>query len=136
MVDNIEKTVLNYILTDSNISLSVGTRVYLFTRPQGSRLPAITIQRVSGGPLAADDGEVGLSSVRMHIDSWGISYGDAKDLAGLVMVRLSATRDVTQSGITLKYAMHDKEKDFRENGANEFSYEYRVMQEYIIWHGV
>jgi hypothetical protein len=133
MADNIEKAVLNYLLADANIAASVSTRIHLFTRPQGSSLPAVVISHTTGGPLYADDGEVGLFNVRLQIDSWALSYGDAKDLASSVMTRLSAVRDVNQSGVTLKYIMHDKEKDFREG---DFSYEYKIMQEYIIVYGV
>jgi hypothetical protein len=134
VANNIEKALVNYVLAGVGIIALTSTRVYPFSRPQGSELPAITIERVSGGPLHADDGEVGLWSVHMQVDSWAIDYGSAKDIANQLQSRLSAIADVNQSGITFRYVMLDKEQDFREGGGSEATYEHRISQDYIIWY--
>jgi hypothetical protein len=135
MTANVETAVINYLLAGAAITTIVGTRVYPVARPQGSPLPAITVTRISGGPLYADDGEVGLDNARLQVDSWGTTYAAAKDLAMVVGDRLSAVRDVSQSGVTIRYAMLDAEQDLRESGADEYEYLFRTRQDYIVWTG-
>lgn len=133
MTANVETATIAYLLGDSAIGALINTRVYPLARPQGSALPAITLTRISGGPLYADDGEVGLLDARLQIDSYAVTYTAAKDLAAAVANRLSAVRDVVQSGVTLLYGMLDSEQDLRESGTDEFEYLYRVRQDFIIW---
>jgi hypothetical protein len=135
MTVNVETAVINYLLAGSAVAAIVGTRVYPVTRPQGSSLPAVTVTRISGGPLYADDGEVGLDNARLQVDSWGTTYAAAKDLAAAVGDRLSAVRDISQSGVTIRYAMLDTEQDLREPGTDDYEYLFRTRQDYIVWTG-
>lgn len=135
MTANVETAVIDYLLAASAITAIVGTRVHPVSRPQGSALPCVVVTRISGAPLYADDGEVGLQDARVQVDSWAISYGAAKDLAKTVTDRLSAARDVSQSGVTVRYAMLDTEQDGRESGSDDFEYLFRVRQDYTVWTG-
>jgi hypothetical protein len=128
-----EKAVISYLLADVATAAVVATRVYPLTRPQGSSLPAITVQCVTRLPGYADDGETGQTNLRLQVVSYGLTYASAKDLAVLVRSRLSAVRDVVQSGVTFRYIMLILEQDLREPGADEVQYLYKVVQDYTIW---
>ncbi len=133
MTVDVEIAVINYLLAAATVAAVVVDRIYPLARPQASMLPAATVRRISGGPLYADDGEVGLLDARLQIDSYATTYAAAKDLAKLVSDQLSAVRDVVQSGTTVLYAMLDSEQDLREGGSDEFEYLYRVRQDYRVW---
>ena len=102
-------------------------------RPQGEALPSVTLSRISGGPLYADDGEVGLLSARMQIDAWGETYTSAKTLARAVTERLSAVRDVVQGATNFMYVTLEDERDLSETGANRAEYLHRVSLDFIVW---
>lgn len=128
-----EEAIVAYLLADSTLSALVSTRVFPLSRLQGSALPAVTYQRISGAPLYADDGEVGLTEARLQVDTWAETYSTAKTAARAVIDRLSAVRDVTQSGVTFRYIMLDDERDFREEGSNAAQYLYRVSMDFLVW---
>src|SRR4030067_822710 len=90
MTANVETATIAYLLGDSAIGALINTRVYPLARPQGSALPAITLTRISGGPLYADDGEVGLLDARLQIDSYAVTYTAGKELGGAGAHRLLA----------------------------------------------
>src|SRR4030067_2432097 len=96
----VEAATIAYLLGDSAIGALINPRVYPLARPQGSAFPAIPLTRISGGPLYADDGEVGLLDARLQIDSYAVTYTAAKDLAAAVANRLSAGGAGGASGVT------------------------------------
>jgi hypothetical protein len=85
-----EEAIIARLLADSGVAAIASTRVFPGARPQASALPAIVLNRVSGGPLYADDGEVGLEQGRIQIDCWADTYSGAKLLARAVTACLSA----------------------------------------------
>ena len=131
----VEADLIGYLLADSGVAAIVGTRITPVSRTQGDPLPALTVTRVSGAPLYADEGEVGLTNARIQVDSWGSTYTSAKDLAAAVLTRLSAVQDVLQGSTTFIYITMDNEQDFREGGAGEPEYLFRVSQDFIVWTG-
>lgn len=127
-----EGALIDLIKTDPTIAAVVGDRVFPLRRAQGSAYPAIVVTRISGQPLYADDGEVGLQDARVQIDSVAQSYTAAKDLAQMVRRLLSAFSGVHQ-GITFSYIMLDEERDLAESGANAAEYPTRVALDCIVW---
>jgi hypothetical protein len=127
-----EGALIDLIKADSFIGAVVGARVYPLRLPQGSAMPAIVSTRVSGQPLYADDGEVGLQSARVQVDVWATTYTQAKDLAQLVRARLSAFSGV-HDGVNISYIMLDEERDLSESGANASEYRMRVAMDFIVW---
>lgn len=127
-----EGALVGLLLAAPTVSNIVAERVYPFRRPQGSPYPALVVTRVSGAPLYADDGEVGLQNARVQIDSWGIDYTDAKDLAQAVRSVLSAFSGVS-GGINFTYVMLDEERDISEAGVNAAEYPVRVAMDFIVW---
>jgi hypothetical protein len=76
-----EEAIIAKLLADSGVAGLTGARVFPGSRPQGSALPAAVLNRISGGPLYADDGEVGLVQARIQIDCWAATYSAAKTRA-------------------------------------------------------
>lgn len=129
---NVEQAVIQYLLAGAGVVALVGNRISP-TRTQGGALPALTITRISGGPEYADDGKVGLLESRLQIDCYASDYTAAKTLAIAVTERLSAVRDVVQDGVTFLYITLDNEQDFREGGAGNFEYLFRVCLDFLVW---
>jgi hypothetical protein len=124
-----EAALIAYLLADTPVTSVVGTRIYPVDRPQGSAFPALTVTRISGGPLYAEDGEVSLDNGRVQVDCWALTYTTAKDLAALVLNRLSAAHSV--SGFRL-ITLSD-ERDIREGGSDAAEYPFHVSQDYDVW---
>jgi hypothetical protein len=127
-----EEALFTLLLGDTGLAPMVGGRIYPSARPQASPLPAITLQRIGGGPLYADDGEVGLEEARLQIDCWGATYTSAKQVARAVTLRLSGFDG--QVGATVFQSIElDAERDLREPGSNAAEYPFRTSLDFIIW---
>lgn len=128
----VEADLISYMLTLTAITDLVSDRIQPVSRVQGDPLPGITVTRISGGPLYADDGEVGIADMRVQVDCWGAQYRDAKGLAEVVVEALSAVRDVEQGGTSFTYIMLDNEQDLREGGGNAPEYLFRTSLDFTI----
>ncbi len=127
-----EEALIAKLLATSGISSIVSTRVYPGSLPQGGPRPAITVNRISGAPLYADDGEVGLEDARVQVDCWADTYTGAKLLARAVRDCLSAFAG-SVSGVNFRNIMVDAERDLREGGGNSAEYPFRVSLDFIVW---
>ena len=127
-----EEAFIAHLLAASGVTAIASTRVYPFSRLQGSAFPAVTVQRISGAPLYADDGEVGLENVRMQVDCWATTYASAKTLGRAVTAAFSAF-DGTVSGVEFQFVTLENEHDERETGANAAEYVYRTSLDFEVW---
>ncbi len=127
-----EEAIIQRLLDTSGVSALVGARVFPGAVPQGSPMPAVVINNISGGPLYADDGEVGLDERRIQIDCWAATYSGAKLLARQVQESLSAFVG-TVGAVTFPYIMLDAIRDFREGGGNQNEYLFRTNMDFIVW---
>lgn len=128
-----EAGLIEILLDAAAVTAITGSRVYPLSRPQGSALPAITVQRISGGPLYADDGEVDLINGRVQIDCYASTYGAAKGLGEAVKSTLSALADVTAAGVDFLYVLVEDERDLRETGTNQVEYPFRCSIDFDVW---
>lgn len=127
-----EEALIARLLATTGVSALVGSRVYPGSVPQGATMPAVVVNVISGGPLYADDGEVGLDNTRVQIDCWATTYSSAKTVARAVRDSLSAFVG-TVSGVTFPYILLDVTRDLREPGANQSEYRYRTNMDFIVW---
>jgi hypothetical protein len=127
-----EQGIIARLLTTNSIISLVSTRVYPGSRPQGSALPAIVLNRISGGPLYADDGEVGLEQARIQVDCWAATYSAAKLLARAVKASLSAFEG-TVGETTFQLIELDIEQDLREGGGDAADYPFRTALDFLVW---
>jgi hypothetical protein len=126
-----EEAIIARLLADSGVAAIVATRVFPGSRPQGSALPAAVLNRISGGPEYADDGEVGLEQGRMQIDCWAATYGEAKLLARAVTACLSAFEG-TINTTTFEFIELENERDLREGGGNSADYPFRTALDFVV----
>jgi hypothetical protein len=126
-----EEAVIARLLADSGVAAIVGTRVFPGSRPQGSALPAAVLNRISGGPLYADDGEVGLEQGRIQVDCWAETYTAAKTLARAVTAALSAF-DSTVGTTTFEFIELENERDLRDGGSYAASYPFRTALDFVV----
>jgi hypothetical protein len=113
------------LLYDASIIALVGARVYPCDLPQGAPLPALTVLEVSGAPLMADDGNVGIENGRMQIDCRSFSYADSKDLAVVV-------KNSLESSIAFLLIELLEERDMRDTGTGG-EYPFHVVLDYNVW---
>jgi len=128
-----EKALVTLLLSNAGVTALVGDRVSPSTRPQGSALPAITYQLITGAPLYADDGDAGLREDRIQLDCWAATYTGAKDTARAVADVLSAFVG-TSEGVELQYVLLNTEQDLRETGSKKSKYPFRTRMDFIVWH--
>lgn len=127
-----EEAIIQRLLATTGVTNIVGTRVFPGSLPQAYAMPAVTMHVISGGPLYADDGEVGLDEVRVQIDCWATTYSAAKLLARAVRESLSAFVG-TVGSTAFPYILLDVIRDFREAGGNQAEYLFRTNMDYIVW---
>lgn len=126
-----EEAVIRKLLGTGGVTALVSTRVYPGVRPQGSPLPAIVLNVISGVPSYSDDGEDGIEDDRIQIDCWGATYSSAKSVARSAISALSAFRG-TVNGVVFKYISVDGHRDSRETGTNAAEYLYRTSLDFIV----
>lgn len=125
-----EEAIIARLLADAGVAAIASTRVFPGVRPQGSELPAIVLNRISGGPLYADDGEVGLQQARIQVDCWALTYTAAKKLARAVTASLSAF-DGTAGTTAFEFIELDIERDLQEGGSDAATYPFRTSLDFL-----
>ena len=127
-----EESLISLLLSDSGLAALVSNRIHPGSLPQGATLPAIVMNRISGGPQYADEGETGLNEARVQFDCWAATYSQAKLVARAVIDRLSAFDGVVGT-TTFANIMLDDERDLRETGSNAAEYSFRTSLDFSVW---
>lgn len=127
----IEQKIIEILLSTGTITAQVGDRIKPTSVDQGSNYPAISVSRISSGPLYADDGEIGLENPRFEVIAVANDFGTPKRIALLLQDALSG---LDSDLYNIQYVMLDDERDERVAGANVAEYQYRTIQTYSAWH--
>jgi hypothetical protein len=112
------------------LTTAAGSRVYWVDRPQGSSLPSITLQTISGDHPYTSSGLETTRDPRVQADVWGTSYGEAKGIMDALIAGLSVGE--TNDGITFEPIRFENERDGLER--LETQNVYRRGIDLIIWH--
>jgi hypothetical protein len=88
----LEQNIASVIQAQVSIAALVGTRVYPIVIPEEPTLPAICYQIV-GSSSRQTLNTHGLQKIRLQIDCWGDSYGDAVTLRDAVATSLDGYED-------------------------------------------
>lgn len=126
-----ETMIIQRLLDTAAVTSLVGSRVEPGALPQGSELPALVFNKISGAPIYDDKGEAGLAESRVQIDCWATTYTGAIALAAAVQDSLSAFFGVSDGTESL-YITLDVERDLREGGTNASEYRYRRSMDFIV----
>jgi hypothetical protein len=121
------------LLETSGVSALVANRVWPGVVPQGSPLPAVVVNLISGAPEYTDDGETDISSARVQVDAWALTFDAAKAVSRATKAALSGFAG-TQDAVTFHFVMIDTERDDREPGSNAAQYRFRTSVDFIVWH--
>ena len=127
-----EEALIVRLLADSGVAALVSNRVFPGSRPQAAALPAVVLQRISGAPGYADDGEIGLDHTRIQVDCWAETYAGAKLLARAVTACLSGFEG-TVGATVFQFIELDAERDLREGGTDAADYPFRTALDFLIW---
>lgn len=122
------------LLTASAVTALVDNRIRPGSRDQEDALPSISVNRISGAPEYADDGEAGISEHRVQVDCWADTYTGAHAVAVAVQTALSAIQDVTQGATTFIFITLETTRDMRETGTAQADYPFRVSLDFSVWH--
>lgn len=108
-----EEALTTFLLANSGVSTAIGTNLYWGARPQGSGIPAVTLNRISGVRDYVNEGPSGFVASRIQIDCEATTYLGAKQIAR-DMVRAFDATPTTVGGIQLQGGFVDGERDLFE----------------------
>lgn len=107
----------------------VASRVYPLQLPQRPTLPAVTYRRIDGPREHAMGADPGLAHPRIQVDSWGASYADTKAVATQVRGALQRWRGIAAGVEVLAVYLQGD-----EDGYEPETKQWRVRQDWIVWH--
>lgn len=91
------------LIAAAPLTALVGQRVYWVDRPQGSALPAVTLQTVADARNQHLKGFDSIQPARVQIDIWALNYATARSVAEAVLA--AAIPAATQGGVKFARAM-------------------------------
>jgi hypothetical protein len=118
------KVVLGRLLN----ATSASNRVNALLAPEGTPNPRVTFQQISATKLHAMGQDGSVTRVRVQVNCWGDTYGQAVTLAAEVEARLSRYRGVA-AGVTVLDVLLDNELETYEMD----SATRRVIQDYTLF---
>lgn len=119
------------LLASSGVSALVSTNIVWIERPQGSALPAITLQRITSGREYTYGGASGTSNPIVQVDCWGRSYGEAKAVSRAVISALEPA--ITQGGVRFGPSFVDSNRDMPSEELPGGVKVFRVSLDFRIW---
>lgn len=105
-------------------------RVYWVDRPQGSALPSVTLQVVTGDYPQLYEGLQATRDPRVQLDVWGRTYAEAKAIMVAIIAALAPKN--TSNGIVFDNIIFENERDGLER--LETTNVYRRGIDLIVWH--
>lgn len=126
-----EEALLERLRADASIAAIVGARVNWIERPQGSTLPAVTLQVISPGREYTYAGASGTASPRVQADCWGRTYQEAKLLSRALIACVEQRETVR--GIRFAPAFIDAARDMPTEELDGGAKVYRVSIDAIVW---
>lgn len=124
----IESGIHKLIVTDPRFADIADSRLYPILLPNDSPLPAATYQAISIKALYVLDARVNFDQLRFHVDTWGKTYGHAKDLASAVVKVLDGFSGALPDGSHVFGTQLRNSTDYYEHEALI----YRVLIEFDI----
>jgi hypothetical protein len=93
----VEKAIRSILIDDGAVSALVGDRVFPVVRREGSVLPAIVYQQISGVRDHVFAGPSGFVEARFQINCWAETYEGADALADAVRIVMDAYHGTKES---------------------------------------
>jgi hypothetical protein len=126
-----EQALVSRLLANAALAALVGTRIVWIERPQGSALPALTLQRVTPGRDYNYSGASGTSSPMVQADCWGGSYATAKAVAAAVIEAVEERATIGGVKFAPGFIVGARDMPTEELGGGIKVY--RVSLDIIVW---
>lgn len=115
-----EEAFIDYLVTSSAIQNVVSDKIDWNIRPQSKNTPAISLHVVSSIPIYSDEGFSGLSSARIQMNHWALTYKLAKEASRATTARLTENGSkFIHGGFEFQVSFKEDEQDETEQGAAE-----------------
>lgn len=121
-----EEAVRSVLLGAPSVSALAGNRVAFVLAKQGTALPFIVLATISDAAEHDQDGPVDVSSARIQVDAYGLTYGDAKRLGRAVRAVLDGYSGGILLGVFLAGTRDGS--DTLQDGTTV----YRVSADYLV----
>jgi hypothetical protein len=121
----IESTLYSVLSTAPRITAITSTRIHPLVIPEGSTLPAISYSIV-GGAVKPTFSNNGTQRLRVELNCWGATYGDAITLRNAVVQSIDG---YNEQGISIQYLMP---QDFFDHELLQ----YRALVEFYLYASV
>lgn len=135
---DIRPALRSLLLSDATVfSLVGGLRIYPLRMPQGVRASSIVYNRVNENSDYAMDGDTGLETAWMQIDSWATSQDASVELANAAWDILTGFRGQVDFGAASPQDFVIIHGIFQFNGREDYDSDaelYRMSREYSIWY--
>ncbi len=118
------------LIAASAVNALVAGRIYWVDRPQGTALPAITLQVISDERSQDMEGFVSARATNVQVDCWAISYATKAQIAEAVIAALVPAE--TSNGVKFLRAFVDSIRDLGERV--ETTFYHRTSIDLIVWH--
>jgi hypothetical protein len=112
------------------LGTAAADRVYWVDRPQGTALPSITLQMISGDREYTSDGLQATRDPRIQLDAWGTLYAQSKGIVDAIVAGLSVPE--TNDGIAFEPVRFEGERDFIEQLDTQKVFRRGI--DLIVWH--
>lgn len=118
------------LIAAAPVNALVAGRVYWVDRPQGSAMPAITLQVISDERPQDMEGFVSARATTVQVDCWATSYAAKTQLAEAVIASIVPAQ--TSNGIKFLRSFVDSVRDLGERV--ETTFYHRTSIDLIVWH--
>ncbi len=82
--------VRDHLLLDATVAGFIGTRLFALKRPQGSILPVVTYQVISGQRPQTWTGPAGMQRQHVQFSIWSTEYGQAYQIGQAIILSLDS----------------------------------------------
>jgi len=123
---SLESKLVAYLLNHAGLTALIGNRLYPLMMPEGTALPAVVYQRVSGMREYQFGAYSGMERPRISFSCWGENYGQAKQVASELKTAMQAKTD---SDPTITAFVVTETDDFDTDTGY-----YRVIVDFMVWH--
>ena len=117
-----ENMLRNTLLGSTALTAIVGNKVFPMVMPQGTLLPAVSFQKISGVPANCLYGPTGLEEITVQIDAWAMSLSVVKNMAKAIRAVMPTTGVTWGARLTMDEDLFDAEAKV-----------YRICMSYDVW---
>lgn len=128
-----EDALRTFLLADPGLSALIATRVVWLRRPQGSALPSITLQIVSGDHEYTMAGREGLVGSLVQMDIWAATYASMKDVERALIAALDNLKSAPFQGGFIESQRESSEAQDGPDASGSTDY-FRSSLDIRVWH--